>query len=270
MEKVTFSTCWYILKAKFSHEIYKYWIDSMLSNVNNYNLVIYCDNEGYEYIKPYLDNPLIKAIIKPLENCSTYKYKEKWIENHKKNYWLNEKIAWELNMLWSEKIHFVNETIENKYFDTEYYGWCDIGYFRNRQNDFSKEKLKYWPSSKKIKSLNKNKIYYALVNNNYEYVDFLSKNINNKTEKDLPKIPIPPNQISIAGGFFICHKDKLLWWHEYYYDKLKKYFDNNYLVKDDQIVIADCIFSKPYEFELCKEEEEYQYDNWFLFQRYLL
>jgi hypothetical protein len=38
-------------------------------------------------------------------------------------------------MLWSEKISFVKETMDNQYFNTEYYGWCDIGYFRNRSND---------------------------------------------------------------------------------------------------------------------------------------
>jgi hypothetical protein len=267
--KITFSTCWYMLKAKFNHNIYKSWIDSMLSNVNNYNLVIYCDSVGYEYIEPYLNNPFIKAIIKPLEEFFTYQFRDKWIENHKNNDLLNKKIDWELNMLWSEKINFVFETMSEKYFETEYYGWCDIGYFRNRPNDLSKEELKNWPSNNKIEKLNKKKIHYALVNNNNKYIQILSNIINNKSNKDLPNKEIPPNQISIAGGFFICHEEKIKWWHDYYYDKLNKYFENNYLVKDDQIVIADCIFSNPDEFELCKEEE-YQYDNWFLFQRYLL
>jgi len=39
-----------------------------------------------------------------------------------KNILLNNKSCWELNMLWAEKIHFVKETIERKYFDTEFYG----------------------------------------------------------------------------------------------------------------------------------------------------
>lgn len=266
--KITLSTCWYILKAKFSHDIYKSWIDNMLSNVNNYNLVIYCDIAGYEYIEPYLKNEKILVIIKPLEDFLTYKYKNEWIENHKNNNLLNQKIDWQLNMLWSEKINFVYETMSEKYYETEYYGWCDIGYFRNRPNDLSNEELKYWPSNSKIEILNKNKIYYALVNNNKDFVEKIIDIINNKSNKDLPIKPIPPNQISIAGGFFLCHEEKIKWWHDYYYDKLNKYFKNNYLIKDDQIIIADCVFSDPNEFELCKED--YQYDNWFLFQRYLL
>jgi hypothetical protein len=74
--------------------------------------------------------------------------------------------------------------------------------------------------------------------------------------------------MSIAGGFFVCHKEKIDWWRDTYDTKLKLYFDNGYLVKDDQIIIVDCIFSNLSEFCLCKEQNHY--DNWFLFQRYLL
>ena len=211
--KITLSTCWYILKAKFSHDVYKSWIDNMLSNVNNYNLVIYSDIEGYEYIEPYLKNNKILVIIKPLEEFLTYKYKNEWIENHKNNNLLNQKIDWQLNMLWSEKINFVYETMSEKYFETEYYGWCDIGYFRNRPNDLSNEELKYWPSDSKIEILNKNKIYYALVNNNKYFVEKIIDIINNKSNKALPIKPSPTNQISIAEGFFLCHEEKIKWCH---------------------------------------------------------
>jgi hypothetical protein len=34
------------------------------------------------------------------------------------------KTSWELNMLWNEKISFVNKAYQEKYFDeTEWYGW---------------------------------------------------------------------------------------------------------------------------------------------------
>jgi len=50
---------------------------------------------------------------------------------------------------------------------------------------------------------------------------------------------------------------------------LELYFENNYLVKDDQIVIVDCIFSDLSKFEIAIENAP-EYDNWFQFQRYLL
>jgi len=236
--------------------------------VNNYNLVIYCDESSCPCLKKYLHNPRIKIIIKPHELFYNYRYKDKWIDNHAKNVLLNDRVDWKVNMLWSEKIHFVNETMCEKYFDTDFYGWCDIGYFRNRPNDMSNEQLTAWPNKSIIENLNKNKIYYACVNNDNNYILELMKIINNKNSLGLPDIPIPQNQMSIAGGFFISHKDKLQWWRNTYDTKLKLYFDNGYLVKDDQIIIVDCIFSNLSEFCLCREQNHY--DNWFLFQRYLL
>ena len=100
-------------------------MNNFISIVNNFSLVIYTDENSCKYINTN-GNPNIKIIIKSLEQFYNYKYKDYWIENHKKNVLLNDKSCWELNMLWSEKIWFVNETIERKYFDTEFYGWCEI------------------------------------------------------------------------------------------------------------------------------------------------
>ena len=85
MVKITFSTCWYNFKAKFDNGTYFKWIDNMLSNVNNYNLVIYSDEESCQCLKKYLNNPRIKLSIKPHELFYNYRYKDKWIENHARN-----------------------------------------------------------------------------------------------------------------------------------------------------------------------------------------
>jgi hypothetical protein len=174
-------------------------------------------------------------------------------------------------MLWSEKISFVNETIQNKYFDTEFYAWCDIGYFRNRKDDLNTDNLVKlnWPNNNIINNFNKNKIYYGCINNDDSYMNFLSKLINNKNNLGLPILQIPPYQVSIAGGFFIIHKDKINWWLKTYDSNLELYFKNNYLVKDDQIIIVDCIYSNLSEFILFRENN-LNFDNWFMFQRILL
>jgi len=265
---ITFSTSWYVFKAKFGADVYEKWIDNMLSNVCNYNLVVYCDELGYEYVKKYSDNIRIKIVVKPFTDFYTYQYEKEWIRNHKKNWLLNEKVGWEVNALWSEKINFVKETIEKKYFDTDFYGWMDIGYMRGRPDDLDMDTLANWPSASAIAKLESNKIYYALINNSNYYINQLYALIQDKNSVGLPKNPIPPNQLSIAGGFFICHRDILLSWFKEYYAKLEKYFKHEYLVKDDQIVIADCVFSNLNKFCLIKEEDP-RYDNWFLFQRKL-
>ena len=106
-----------------------------------------------------MQNPNIKIIVKPITKFYNYKYMKSWIQNHAKNPLLNKLVDWEVNMLWSEKVWFVNETIKNMYFETDLYGWCDIGYFRNRANDYKTENLTYWPNQNVF--VDKNKIYYA-------------------------------------------------------------------------------------------------------------
>jgi len=264
---ITFTSCFYIIKSKFDPNIYIEWMNNFISIVNNFNLVIYTDISSSKYID-IKNNPNIKIIIKPIEQFYNYKYKEFWIENHKKNILLNDKSNWELNMLWSEKIWFVKETIERKYFDTDFYGWCDIGYFRNRSEDLHTSFLSNWPSKDKIVNLDKNKVYYACVNNDNTYMNYMYKIINKKNDKGLPFTNIPAHQKSVAGGFFIIHKDKIDWWAKTYDTKLELYFKNNSLVKDDQIILIDCILSDQHNFVLFREAT--QYDNWFMFQRILL
>jgi hypothetical protein len=268
---ITFSSCFYIIKSKFEASIYIEWMNNFISIVNNFYLVIYTDENSSKYIDTK-NNSKIKIIIKPLEKFYNYKYKEFWIKNHEKNFTLNDKSSWELNMLWSEKIWFVKESIERKYFDSDLYGWCDIGYFRNRKGDYTDlntQFLSNWPSTNKILNLDKQKIVYGCINNSITNIQYLIKLINKKNNIGLPIQPIPTIQQSISGGFFIIEKNKIDWWSNTYEEKLKLYFENNYLVKDDQIILADCIFTNPDNFSLFRENN-YPYDNWFMFQRILL
>jgi hypothetical protein len=266
---VTFSTCWYVLKAKFDPTIYAKWMENMLSNVNTYNLVIYSDESSARVLKPYLQNPRIKLILKPIESFYNYKYKDFWIENHKKNHLLRERVDWQVNMLWAEKTAFVLETKNKQYFDTDYYGWCDIGYFRGEPTDLDRATLSQWPNPAKIEKLDPSRIYYACVNNDRNYIDKLFALVQNKTSAGLPRFSIPENQVSIAGGFFVAHQSKVDWWKRTFDDKLALYFQYGYLVKDDQIIVVDCAFSDPSHFELCMENNP-RYNNWFLFQRFLI
>lgn len=268
MINITFSTCWYILKSKFDAEIYKKWFSNFLGNVNNFYLVVYTNKESYKMLKKYNKNPNIKIILVEFEEFYNYKYKYQFINNHN-NTVLKNMIDWKLNMLWSEKISFVKKTIDNKYFDTEYYGWCDIGYFRGRPNDISVDLIKTWPNSQKISELNKNKVHYAIINNNQEYMNFIIMMLRNRLGNGLPMHQLPQNQLSVAGGFFILTPRKIDWWFKEYDNALSLYLSNNYVVKDDQMVIIDCISQNLNEFELYTEEDE-MYDNWFMFQRILI
>ena len=264
---ITFSTCFYIMPSKFGPAVYIEWMNNLISIVNHFYLVIYTDEESAYYIDTQ-NNPNIQVVIKPMESFHNYKYRDHWIQNHANNVLLNDRTCWQLNMLWSEKIHFVKETIERKLFDdTELYGWCDVGYFRNRFNDIHTNNLSAW--CKHIDTyfhLDPTKIGYACIQNNDEYMHSLFRIVNNRNDKGLPVQPIPAHQLSIAGGFFVTHPQNIDWWFNQYDSTLRRYFEHKYLVKDDQIILADCILSNMERFTLFRENLQ-PFDNWFMFQR---
>ena len=77
---MTFSTCWYIVKSKFPLEQYLEWIHNLFSIVNNFNLVIYTDNDGYNSLKSLIQSSdfitkrdKIMFIIKPLNEFYGYR-----------------------------------------------------------------------------------------------------------------------------------------------------------------------------------------------------
>ena len=272
---VTFSTCWYILKSKFSVNTYNIWIKNLLSIVKKFNLVIYTNIDSYKHLLPLIDssNKKIKIILKPIEDFYTYKYKENWIKNHEKsNMELHKHTDWQLNMLWNEKIFFVNDTIKNRYFNSLYYGWCDIGYFRNRANDLHTGYLKNWPNPAKMLSSNfmNSYIHYACVQNEIKILEMLSDDITTHYINNLKSPPtINYTEICFAGGFFILRPEVVVNYVKIYDEKLNYYFTNDYFIKDDQTIVMDIIFTNPNMFYIHKENVV-NYDNWFMFQRLLL
>ena len=264
MMLATFATCWYSLNSKFPADTYLRWMRHMLLEINTYYLVLFTDEAGEALLRDhfapyYFLNPNLKIVQKPCEQWYNYKYKDQWLKNHIKNTLLNGKSEWKLNMLWAEKTHFVNEARVQQYFPpTEFYGWCDIGYFREGP-------CPLFPAQTKLNALNKNKIYYAYVCTK-AYLDQLQTIVQQKNELGLPTIP--PEQVSIAGGFFIAHHSKIAGWQKKFDEKLALYFLNDYLVKDDQIIIVDCILSEPNRFELIRESNPRE-NPWFTFRRWL-
>ena len=279
---ITFSTCWYIVKSKFPINTYLEWISNLFSIVNNFNLVIYTDIDGFNSLKTLfqLDNYIkkkdqIKIIIKPMNEFYGYIYKANWIKNHNNSQLsLHKMVDWQLNMLWCEKIHFVNETIRNNYFTTKYYGWCDIGYFRNLNAD-KLHKLKSWPSPLTLLFNFPEKIHYGCVQDDQmkynslrdDIVKHYVNNVNNNNKSISNFNPIPINKIEetcFAGGFFILTRPLAKIYGKMFDIKLQYYFRNNFIIKDDQQIIMDCIFTNPQLFCL------HFSSNWFMFQEMLL
>ena len=272
---ITFSTCWYILKSKFDIKTYLKWITNLLSIISNFNLVIFTDYNSLKILINLIDftNKKIKIILKPFDGFYTYKYKDFWIRNHEKsNLNLHSHIDWQLNMLWNEKVFFVNETVQNKYFDTLYYGWCDIGYFRNRPNDLHSHLLSNWPNNYNLLNgpFSKNGIHYGCVQNNIFTYSSLQNDIKTHYLNKLNNQPTyQMEEQCFAGGFFLLKKELTDTYMKLYDEKLIYYFAHDFTIKDDQTIIMDLIFTNPILF-CTHTEDNSKFDNWFMFQRLLL
>lgn len=270
---LTLVTAWYNFKAKFNIEVYRKWISNLLLNVKEFKLIIFTNEESKWLIEDNI-NINLKIIILEIEDFYGYQFKDQWIYNHTQNHLLNTKVDWRVNMLWAEKIAFVKRAIENNYFaeecreDEEWFGWCDIGYFRGGPTNMAIHKMKEWPNKNKIAVLDRSKIYYTQVCD-HSILNFLARIILQKNEKGLPIQPIPENQTSVAGGFFLITPATINWWNQVFYNRLNEYFKNNYLVKDDQIIILDCIINNLTKFKLIKETVPGM-NEWFAFSHYLL
>lgn len=251
----TIITYWYRLSGKFNYNKYFNWMEHWLPNIKS-NIILYTNEESYNDVKKYESNT-IKIIKKEFSEFYTFKqWGKQWIINHMKNAYLNNKCEWKLNMLWNEKINFVKEAVEKNHFNSNWFILCDIGYFRkNEPGTITTEQIKQWPNTTTIQKLDINKVYYGLVN---------KSNLNHMIATN----QIPHSQVSIAGGFFIIHKKMIETWHTLYYNTIMEYYNNNMLIKDDQIIIVKSIIQNKDLFKLI--EEHTNANKWFVFQRFLL
>lgn len=260
MTRVTLISAYYILNSKYPASEYNAWIKKMLATITNCYLVIFTDENSIHVLKPYEHRSNIKIVLRPMETFYTYSFKDHWIRNHSANYLLNNRTEWKLHMLWSEKVHMVQHVADTRYFpSTPFYGWCDIGYFREAQCPPS------FLNQAKIDKLNDTQIYYAMVTPQFRNIISLAQQRN---QHGLPDPPIPAQQVSVAGGFFITHAQNIKWWTDTYTNKLALYFKHKHLVKDDQMIIVDCIASNPERFNLVLPTSSVR-SPWFVFRYFL-
>jgi hypothetical protein len=113
-------------------------------------------------------------------------------------------------------------------------------------------------------------IHYGCVQNNTITYVKLSNDIQNHYLNNLKSPPtIQYEEICFAGGFFIMKPKLIDLYVKLYDEKLLYYFLNNYLIKDDQTILMDIIFTNPNIFYIHTEDKP-NFDNWFMFQRLLL
>jgi len=169
----------------------------------------------------------------------------------------------------------VANTCQEHYFGEDptqtWYGWIDIGYFRCRPGmDVPLSRLHEFPCDKQLASLSKTKIHYILVNRNMEQIGGWMNGLASGRM-------MPDNQISICGGCFLAYgQNQVNIWRDYFMQTLKFFVDKGKPIKDDQIIIAHCVFNDIIKnktasiFCLHLPPADHKYDPWFYFTSLLL
>ena len=232
-QRITFTTAFYPVRSKFPSQKYIQWTTQFFSIVRQFYLVVFTDEATQQTLLEIAQgNPNIRIVVRPLYAFHGMKYAEFWEENHCKNFLLKT-TCWELNMLWNEKVWFVGDVIQNLYFpETEYYGWVDIGYFRNENNNIHTFELTNWANYDRLVSFSPKKVHYTMVNPiGFRLIQKLHSS----------GLGIPLKQTTVAGGFFLGGKEPLLQWRDIFKEKLEQYVSVGSLLRDDQIIVVECL-----------------------------
>ena len=135
MNSVTVVTAYYPLKkSKHTHEEYMEWIETFF-RVVTVPIVCFCPR----FVMTSLSrlsrrHPHVHYITRELHEFSLTS--PKWKEFWEQQYHLDPEKAVhspELYMVWALKQEFVKHAIKQDVFKTDYFLWCDIGYFRDKR-----------------------------------------------------------------------------------------------------------------------------------------
>lgn len=267
MNNITFNyttivTCYFKIPSKHSQEKYKEWMSNMLTNIST-PMVIFCDEESENFIKElrkdYLSNTHI--IVLSLDDFYTSRYKDKFTEHYELDPEQNIHSI-PLYMIWAEKSHFLKRAKTINPFDSQFFLWCDIGCFRNRQekNDVKLDMIKFFPNEIKIRSIPNNKI--ILVQTGKFSAGCSTLNSNNLTNEEFTYY-----SHTISGTMFGGHFDIIDEWHKKYYSTLENFFKNNRFAGKDQSVMANIVIQYP---NLVHLFQPTYGDPWFYFHWLLL
>ena len=260
-KNITIVTCYLnVEKSKHCVENYKKWIIDYISIIKNNNIVIYCNcDKIIELIKNLRNNYInyTKIIKINLKDLYTYKYIDYFQKDNKRD---PEKYhGMELYLIWNNKVAFMYDVYKNRYFDTEFYMWSDIGMLREQK---LYEILNNNQFSCKIEKLDKNKVTLLKLNNFTEEELSYKKNI----------IPYKYNTSinRCGGGAIICSKYIIEDLFNIYYSMLNTFVNNDYFAGKDQNILNNIYIKNGDElFDLIEPEKGYNLDKWFYMLYYI-
>ena len=227
-DNITLVTALFKLKSN-RHRFNEYliWIENLLQI--NKPIVF--------YIEPSLLNTIKEKRPKIYENktiwiernfSDLYAYKHD-LKKFQETYIIDKakfKHTVDLYIIWSEKVNFLNESIEKNYFNSKYFFWVDAGLFRDENK---KQMIPYynnWPSLEKIEKDPRVKLN-GIRKISKEELDKLM-NFDSYTHNKFM------NDYNVAGGFFGGRTDYLIEFRKLYYEILELFYKHKKYIGTDQ------------------------------------
>ena len=240
----TIVTCFYRTDTKkHTLEEYEEWMSNMLFNIET-PMVIFTELEFKEKIETLREGKPTQIYIIPFEKLKMIKYKDYWEHDFQRDT-ENSYHSIKLYVLWNEKTNFVNAIVNINPFDTDFYCWCDIGLFRNKETI---SLYKHWPNKKILETTVHDKIYLLNV---FPFQDGELNILSCGLTKKLDRIN------RIGAGVILGHKDVWSKWTDAFYGILEKYMENNYFSGKDQQVMLTTYALHPTLVKLIQPTNEY-------------
>jgi hypothetical protein len=223
-------------------------------------MVIYTDHLSVDKLKSICEWRKDKTIIinKPLSETYCAKYINYWNNDWNRD---PEKIIHNTNLyiVWNEKSNFVKEAIQNNYFKTDYFCWCDIGCFRTHETI---SKYRYFPNITKLSSIDK----IHLLN----IVPFQEKDLDTLKNIKLGRTTMHNffnQQNRIGGTIFVGHINAWKKWIPLFYSTMELFMTHNTFAGKDQDIMAMIALLYPEVVQLITPPTS---NDWFYLQDYFI
>jgi Bacterial protein of unknown function (HtrL_YibB) len=210
INQVTIVTAFYNISSKRTYEEYKPWIQHFASLKDN--MIIFTSPELVPIMKKYRKSrpnsyieslPLSKLeILHEFGGMNFWRYQHSLDEEYKIH-------SPDLYIIWNSKGHFIQRGIDRNPFNSTFFAWVDIGYFRNAGCN-NQRMIRYLPTT-----LSENQVMLLDVRG-------LVGGVN-----------------CVGGGFIGGFKDALSIWISRYFDLLHSH-NHSFIGKDQPWMLNTC------------------------------
>jgi hypothetical protein len=140
----------------------------------------------------------------------------------------------ELYKIWNEKLEFVRKVVEKNPFDSKYFFWIDLGYFRGRKAAEEHILEHNWPSAGRVHLLDDNKLLVLRMRQIHQDHCDSYETISQKF-----------GWFGISGNLFGGTKTAVTAFHSQFYPTLEAMAEQNYFIGKDQTIYCAVACAHP-------------------------